>query len=635
MKPNHRHVSLLNVLFFCTLAASAQPADLSTASIPAALRTNASVVKRFESFALNVEDNDNASFHIRQVFTILNEKGKKHLLFNQFTTKYISLKDAEIRVYDSTGKQLAKYKKHDMQSVAIGEGLVEDGQVTYYYYNALTFPVTVEFEYEIKLTGTLSLPSYQVSEENMSVEESYFSASVPNDVGFRYLARNISIKPVNDVTGKYTHYKWEVKNLPAKAAEEGSASMDDCYPVVRITLNKFSFYGHEGDLSSWNTFGAWLSALYQGTDELAAERKQFFSDLVRNAPDDISKAKIIYDYLQRNFRYVSIQLGIGGFRPFPANFTDQKKYGDCKGLSNFMKAALGAVGIKSYLAIINAGPNAEPVDPSFPFNHFNHVILCIPRSPDSVWLECTSSSTEFGKLGTFTQNRNALLVTEKGGVLVSTPISRPEENLYSAYAVVKVNNEGFAVSKTIFHSSGYFRELFDHIYKQKKDDQHTSIVKLLSYKQPDDFTLTQDTKGEMQADTLEASFEKVHDFKAGNKYFIPARMYRIWDSKLPKSDGRSFDYFFDLPPFQFSDTTVFELPDGFKAETLPQAKTLHCEYADYRSSYWYDEKQNRLNTSATLTLKKYRIPAGQYAAVKKFFDDLMADEQQRMVVVSE
>ena len=69
--------------------------------------------------------------------------------------------------------------------------------------------------------------------------------------------------------------------------------------------------------------------------------------MVKNATTDREKAAILYNYMQNNMRYVSIQLGIGGLRPFPASFVDDKKYGDCKALSNYLKSALDAVGVKS------------------------------------------------------------------------------------------------------------------------------------------------------------------------------------------------------------------------------------------------------------------------------------------------
>src|SRR5213076_654770 len=121
--------------------------------------------------------------------------------------------------------------------------------------------------------------------------------------------------------------------------------------------DQFSFYGSQGNLSSWKSLGEWLNGLYNGQDELPEERKAFQANLVKDAPGDREKVRLIYKYMQENFRYVSIQLGIGGLKPFPATFTDQKKYGDCKGLSNYMKASLKAVGIKSYVAIINSQYN--------------------------------------------------------------------------------------------------------------------------------------------------------------------------------------------------------------------------------------------------------------------------------------
>jgi hypothetical protein len=169
-------------------------------------------------------------------------------------------------------------------------------------------------------------------------------------------------------------------------------------------------------------------------------------------------------------------LGIGGFKPFPATFTENKKYGDCKGLSNFMQAALDGVGIKSYQALINRQSNGLPVDPDFPHNRFNHVILFVPLKQDSVWLECTSSSLDFGSLDVSTENKNALLITENGGVLVSTPASNSHSNIFSAYSKVMLKEDGSGDMETIFHTAGEYREMIDDILKAKRDEQKQSLV---------------------------------------------------------------------------------------------------------------------------------------------------------------
>jgi hypothetical protein len=273
----------------------------------------------------------------------MNEEGRGILFFQQYSTKWVTLDEAEIKVYDLAGKTVGKYKKKDMTTVAFGDGLIDDGYVTYYEVPSPTYPVTVEFRYKQKFTGTLEYPSYSIQHSGESVMNSSFIAKVPKDLDLRYKESNIHLKPEVKEDGKSKIYQWTAHNLAAVEYEEGAS--DHRYPTIVLAPNKFSYYGHEGDLTSWNNFGQWISNLYNGLDALPDDRKQFFKDMVKDAQTDKEKARIIYDYLQKNFRYVSIQLGIGGIKPFPADFTDKKKYGDCKGLSNYMKAALSAVGV--------------------------------------------------------------------------------------------------------------------------------------------------------------------------------------------------------------------------------------------------------------------------------------------------
>src|SRR5205085_7600400 len=131
-----------------------------------------------------------------------------------------------------------------------------------------------------------------------------------------------SLQPEVSQFGNYKIYKWTVKNQPPLEYEEGSSSGSDKYPHIKIVSDRFSHYGMPGDFSSWKSFGAWLKNLYEGLDVLPPDRQQFFKSLVENEGSDTEKIKRIYTYLQQNFRYVSIQLGIGGLKPFPAEFTD-------------------------------------------------------------------------------------------------------------------------------------------------------------------------------------------------------------------------------------------------------------------------------------------------------------------------
>ena len=90
-------------------------------------------------------------------------------------------------------------------------------------------------------------------------------------------------------------------------------------------------------------------------------------ELVKNAPSQEEKIKVLYHYLQENMRYVSVQLGIGGWQTFDAKYVEENKYGDCKALTNFMKSMLKAADIEAYAALIKNGRNVLDQEIDFDF----------------------------------------------------------------------------------------------------------------------------------------------------------------------------------------------------------------------------------------------------------------------------
>jgi hypothetical protein len=626
-----KFLSLLTVI--CAgVSLQGQLSPYALLSIPETVKKDADIVKRLEEINFEVTDIDRSILTVHQVITVMNEKGKEALHFAEYTDKYRILDDAEVKVFDASGRQINRYKQKDMITRASGgENLVDDNKITYVEFPSASYPVTFEVNYSMRFKGNLFYPSFDIQDADESVESSVFTAKVPNNLDLRYKEKNIVLKPEIESAGNYKLYRWRVKNLPALKYEAGSVNP---YPYVMLAPNRFKYDAFEGDLSTWKSYGAWCASLWKGLDKLPADRVAFFNDLVKDAPDNYEKIRRLYTYLQKNFRYVSIQLGIGGFRPFSADFTEKKKYGDCKALSNCMQAMLATVGIKSYSAIINAGNNALAMDPDFPAQLSNHVILCVPMQKDTVWLECTSNIADFNALGAFTENRNALLITENGGVLVATPESKCSNNVFNVHTVIDLQTDGSGSTHTSFTTTGEFKKQMKYYLDEKKDDQKEFIVNALNFKQPDDFTFKQVEPAAAFTTNLDMQYEKVQEFSAGNKLFISPRIYRFWSKALPKSEDRKLDYYFSYP-FERTDTTVFKLPAGASVEALPKPKELSTVFASYTTQYWINETERAVYCTASLVLKKQKIPAANYAEIKKLFDEILMDDTQRIIVKKE
>jgi hypothetical protein len=233
--------SLLFLLFLCATTEIFSQGNIYDAStIPAALKENAHSVKREEKITFEVKDISNAKLSVHQVFTVLDPEADDVLFFKQVTDEFIKLDDAEIKVFDANGKQVNKYKMKDMRSQGIGEGLVIDGKVYFMNVKTASYPITIQYDYEIKFKGTIRYPDYSIEDPEQSVEHSQYTASVPSDLDLKFKAQHVSITPAVSSDSKNKIYSWEVKNLAAVAEEEGEGNHRNSFPAILISPNKFS-----------------------------------------------------------------------------------------------------------------------------------------------------------------------------------------------------------------------------------------------------------------------------------------------------------------------------------------------------------------------------------------------------------
>jgi len=635
---NTRKYIVVSLLLFC-FAGKVHSQDLPkelyiAAGIPDSLKEDANSVVRYSSDEITVDGPGKEVVKHHSIITVLNEKGDDEAnLILHYNRKYDTYTDIVMRIYDASGLLIKKYHKSDMYDVAEFESemLIGDDRKLEIGHTVANYPATVEIEYEEDLTSFINLNDWDIQDDQQSIQNEILKIVAKPNIGFRYKCENTNITPIKTTQGDLETYTWKVSNLKAWKIEDG-AMYWNVLPGIKFAVDKFEYEGYPGDLSTWQNYGKWQQVLNSDVVNLSPQRISEIQELTAGFKTDKEKAKFLYEYMQQNTRYVFIALGIGGFKPFTADFVDKKKYGDCKALSNYMVSMLRAINIPAYYATVRSGSNEEACDPTFPYDMSNHIIVCVPFKGDTTWLECTNNINSFGQLGAFTENRNALLITEDGGKLVNTPKSKAEENQFNSEVHIVLDSTGGAKAQIKILSTGEYRGIYIDITRAKEDRQKEYLLNSLNIKQPSvfNFNSPNDKDGIKETD-IDLEYDKFCDLAAGDKLFYHPRVLDISNVTVPVVEKRKSDYYFEFPRINTCTTTI-DLPAGYVVETLPVNQSLKFTYGNYEISYTYDAVKNQVISKAKFNLNNHVIPAAKYTEMQQYLDAVAKAQNKKLVI---
>jgi hypothetical protein len=628
--------TLYLILFACLLqlaATSQSILNYSSLTIPDSLKKGADAVYHLKENVIEILSPSKMTYRSHSIVTVLTKAGLRHSVVRIPVDKLMKLEEVSIKVYNDLGMEISRFKKKDFKLEGAYDGvtLATDDKIYELDFPVPGTPCTIETEFELNMSGFIDIPSWYFGGTTESFKKSRFV--VKSVIPVKYKTYNFSNQPVVTTEDKKTVYTWELTNKPLPQTETGSYGSRVSLPMVDVSPAQFNYDGYPGSLENWKEFGKWTYPFYEEENPFKAERIDFFKSLIKDATTEQEKIAILYRYLQKETRYVSIQFGIGGFKPFPVSFAEQKKYGDCKGLTHYMKNILNAVGIKAYAALINAGTNQYPVDPDFASNIFNHVILCVPLKNDSVWLECTGKQNPPGILGTFTENRNALLLTENGGVIAKTPRSASTLNQWRSTTQAELYDDGSAILTSRVYVTGELWEIVnEYLNGQTKEQVKNALVNAFGYKTPDDLEvkiLADSADGHLV--NIRLAYTQFFDFKAGSKHFYPQRQYKLNDETIKPAETRQFDFLFEYPYLK-TDKVIYKLPAGFTKESLPPATDIKNDYVRYNSKIDLKEEINELHITTELQLYKHIVPPSKFKEVAESFEAIKKDESQKLVL---
>lgn len=627
--------SVLLCLFY--LQASSQKATYTVQSIPDSLRQNANAVVRLSQTDINI--NSQRSFEIaeKRVVTVLNEQGQNAIGAVAYYNKRFSVNSIGAVVYDAFGNELKKIKRKDFrdQSVFDGISIALDGRLLFLDYTPTQYPFTIVYECEISTSNTAFIPDWQPLEYYfVGVEKSTLNVTYPPDLGFHqkeYHFSGFKIEKTADATGKLSY---TATNIAAQKRESYSPEIGEMTPKVVMALESFNLEGIDGHAKDWKEFGQWYATkILSGTTDLPEATKSKIIALVGNEKDPIEKARIVYDYVQQKSRYVSIQLGIGGWKPMPASDVDRLGYGDCKALTNYTKALLDVVGVPSYNTILYGTTRAKKdINPDVVSVQGNHMMLAIPDGAGYTWLECTSQDAPFGYQAVFTDDRDVLVVKPDGAEIVRTKKYDNKDNLQITKGSYTVNEKGDLTAELTMVSEGAtYNEKYRLPEKSQTDKEahykenwsHIGNLKINEMAFENDKRKVQFTE---KLKLGAANYGAV----SGNKMLIAVNAFDPFGENIKRIRNRK-------TPFQVqrgfydTDEIAVVLPTGFAIESLPADFSLHTKYGQYKTELVKIDATHLLY-KRSFSLNKGLYANTEYEDYRLFLDQIARNDNAKIVL---
>jgi tetratricopeptide (TPR) repeat protein len=382
---------------------------------------------------------------------------------------------------------------------------------------------------------------------------------------------------------------------------------------------------------SWDEVGQWYASLQR--DRIAPDDKirAKVAEQAKGLNGDLEKVESLYNYVAKNFRYVSLSFGQGRYQPHAATEIFANQYGDCKDKHTLLASMLATTGVRAYPALINSSRKLDPDVPSP--GQFDHVITAIQLGQETLWVDTTAEVAPFRLLSPNLRKKQALLIPENAPArLETTPADPPFLNKILVAIEGNVNDLGELSGRSHTAVRGD-AELFMRMMFRKtpKADWKRLGVYLDSGWGTE---VTDIRPGDPGA--TEKPFEVEYDFTRSG--------FLDWSSKkaalnLPFSsvslpyadpDKREDSKPIELgSPIEITYKLKLTLPARYRIRP-PVPVTVTRDYAEYRSSYKLEG--NTLLAERSLRLLQREIPAARIQDYLAFRASASADGAQTLSV---
>ena len=289
-----------------------------------------------------VTDNDRQQFN-RFAIKVVNEKGMEHAasIDIDFDPSFERLQLHTLSVHRNGRviSQLETVPIRTLQREKELEALILDGRLTA---SLLVQDVrvgdVVEYAYSVRGVHP-SIKGGQFGGFDLQwrdpVHALYMRLLWPEKRPITFRNMHLDKPAVESEQGGVRQFEWTAKQVPGLRVSDDAPVWFDPYPYVQWS-----------SFRDWAEVSRWAAPLYSPPAVPRGELSGEVERIRQTLPDPRDQAAAVLQYVQKNIRYLSVDVGVGSYTPSPPAAVMARRFGDCKAKTLLMLTMLKALASK-------------------------------------------------------------------------------------------------------------------------------------------------------------------------------------------------------------------------------------------------------------------------------------------------
>ncbi|HEV2399846.1 MAG TPA: DUF3857 domain-containing protein [Candidatus Sulfotelmatobacter sp.] len=426
---------------------------------------------------------------------------------------------------------------------------------------------------------------YEFDNSNIDLDET-LDVDVPANRPLKLKCKPMMDPKITEENGRKI-YHWSHSNLERpddqkdKDKKKKRHRPDDDRPDVQLTT-----------FESWEQIGRWYASLEKDRRAPSPDVRTKAQELTKGLSTDLEKTEALYDFVSKNFRYVSLSLGVGRYQPHAASDVLHNQYGDCKDKHTLLSSLLEAEGLHADSVLINSTRKLDPDVPSP--SQFDHVITMLPLNGQEVWMDTTAEVAPFRLLAYTLRNKQALVIPPANVAnapaphLELTPADTPMPDSERSDITGKINEIGKLDAHVQYQFRGDEELLLRSIFRRVPEANWQRVAENINAGLGGDVShlIVSDPAATKEPFTLSYDVSKPNFLdwsKKQTQIVLPLVQFSLPDVD-PDDSGPDAEPFKLGPKGEYSYNVRLELPPKYTAHA-PLAFSLKRDYAEYEATY--------------------------------------------------